>query len=121
MSQEIYEDTHEFSDWDLERHSRCFVHLANSLTWRAITGQDPPTVPFTSAEYTRAGLPWFEYYADGEMALPAGGILKTIRSVMQIAKAKGDVPLPENQSVSPDNVVKLRAGLRPNEVREGAF
>ena len=121
MSQEIYEDTQEFNDWDLERHGRCFVHLANSLAWRAITGQDPPTVPFTSAEYTRAGLPWFEYYADGEKALQAGGILQTIRSVMQIGKAKGDVPLPENQSVSPDNIVKLRAGLRPNEVREGAF
>ena len=121
MSQEIYEDTQEFNDWDLERHGRCFVHLANSLTWRAITGQDPPTVPFTSAEYTRAGLPWFEYYADGEKALQAGGVLEKIRSVKQIGKAKGDVPLPENQSVSPDNIVKLRAGLRPNEVREGAF
>ncbi|MGH7470949.1 MAG: hypothetical protein ACRENP_23625 [Longimicrobiales bacterium] len=121
MSQEVYEDTQEFNDWDLRHRGRCFVHLANSLTWRAITGEDPPTVPFTSAEYTNAGLPWFEYYADGQKALAGGGILNTIRSVTQIGQAKGDVPLPENQSVSPDNIVKLRADLAHAEVREGAF
>ena len=34
---------------------------------------------------------------------------------------KGDVPLPENESVSPENVVHLRAGLAPGQVREGVF
>ncbi|MGH7470136.1 MAG: hypothetical protein ACRENP_19495 [Longimicrobiales bacterium] len=121
MAQEVYHDTQEFNDWDLEHRGRCFVHLANSLTWRAITGEDPPTVPFTSAEYANTGLPWFEYYADGEEALPGGHLLNTIRSVTQIGQQKGDVPLPENQSVAPEPVVKLRAGVQQNEVREGAL
>jgi hypothetical protein len=34
MRQEIFEDPHDFSDWDLSLSSRCFVHLCNSLVWR---------------------------------------------------------------------------------------
>ena len=34
---------------------------------------------------------------------------------------KGDVPLAENEPVSPENVVKLRAGLKKDQVREGSF
>ena len=48
MRQEIYDDPHAFADWDFSYRSRCFVNLANSLTWRAITGANPPTVPPTS-------------------------------------------------------------------------
>ena len=44
-------------DWDIDQKSRCFVHIANSLVRRAITGEAPPTVPFTAKEYTRHGLP----------------------------------------------------------------
>ena len=38
-----------------------------------------------------------------------------------IGKLKGDVPLPDNVSVHPTNVVKLRVGLAKNQVREEAF
>ncbi len=61
MRQEIYEDPFKLSDWDMDQKSRCFVHLANSLVWRAITGNAPPTVPFTAKEYNDHGLPWFDY------------------------------------------------------------
>jgi hypothetical protein len=97
------------------------VHLANALVWRAITGDTPPTVPPTAAEYTRAGLPWFDYYDADRHALEGGALLRKVKSVAEIGTAKGDVPLPENESVTPGNVVKLRAGLRDNEVREGVF
>jgi hypothetical protein len=121
MRQEIYDDTHDFDDWDMQHRGRCFVHLANSLVWRAITGDDPPTTPPTSAEYTRAGLPWFEYYAVDRNALAGSGRLKGVSSVSSLAVRKGDVPLPENESVEPARIVKLRAGLAPDEVREGRF
>ena len=42
MRQEIYKDPFKLSDWDMDQKSRCFVHLANSLVWRAITGDAPP-------------------------------------------------------------------------------
>ena len=46
MRQEIYEDPFSIHDWDTEHGSRCFVHLVNSATWKAITGQArPPILP----------------------------------------------------------------------------
>jgi hypothetical protein len=44
MRQEIYDDPFELEDWDTKHRGRCFVHLANSMVWRAITGDEPPTV-----------------------------------------------------------------------------
>jgi hypothetical protein len=121
MRQEVYDDPHPLRDWDTTHRARCFVHLANAMVWRAVTGEAPPTVPPTAAEYTRAGLPWFEYYDADRVALEGGQGLRGVKSVTEIGKAKGDVPLPENESVEPVNVVKLRAGLRKEEVREGVF
>jgi hypothetical protein len=118
MKQDIYQDRFDLADWDLSRSSRCFVHLANSLVWRAITGENPPTTPPTAAEYTRAGLPWFDYYDESLVPIEGGGPLAWLKSVARLGKEKGDVPLPENQPVSPEKVVKYRRGDR---VREGAF
>ncbi len=120
MRQEIYTDEFDIDDWDLEHSNRCFVHIANSLVWSDITGRMPPTTPPTAREYTEAGLPWFDYYADGE-AVDGSGLLDGLKSVFRMGKEKGDVPLPENQSVTVQNVVKLRRGLKKEEVREGRF
>ncbi len=121
MRQEIYDDPYRFDEWDTRHASRCFVHLSNALVWRAITGQSPPTTPPTARQYTRAGLPWFEYYAADLEGLGGSGILSKLKSVASLGKEKGDVPLPENEPVSPSNVVHLRSGLRPEQVREGSF
>lgn len=121
MTQEIYDDEHAYSDWDLGHGSRCFVHLTNSLVWRAITGGDPPTTPPTAEEYTRAGLPWFDYYAADRRSLEGGTALKELESVVGLGARRGQVPLPENVPVEPERVVRLRAGLRREQVREGRF
>jgi hypothetical protein len=55
MKQDIYDDPYNFSDWD-STSNRCFVHLANSLVWRQVTGQEPPKIPATAKEYARAGF-----------------------------------------------------------------
>jgi hypothetical protein len=120
MRQEIYDDPHRFAHWDKTRRSRCFVHMANSLVWRSITAENPPTTPPTAAEYTHAGLPWFEYYSE-RPAVSGSERLKGLRSVAQLGRAKGDVPLPENESADPAIVDRLRAGLSAEEVREGRF
>jgi len=121
MRQEIYDDPHAPSDWETGASSRCFVHIANSQVWRAVTGEEPPTVPPTAHEYSRAGLPWFEYYGERAGAVESSAVLRKLKSVLQMGREKGDVPLPENESVDPARVVALRAGLRPGQVREGAF
>jgi hypothetical protein len=121
MKQEIYHDHMAMEDWDLRASSRCFVHIANSLVWRSVTGSEPPTVPPTAEEYTRAGLPWFDYYAEGRKAVEGSGILAGIKSVFSLGKEKGDVPLPENTPMEVANVIALHEKPSPGVVREGAF
>jgi len=122
MRQEIYDDPFDFDDWDRDRSSRCFVHLANALVWRAITGDDPPTVPPTAKEYERAGLPWFEAYGDGKPLGALDKLKKQLKSIAQVAADKQQQPLPENEPVDvEDKVITLRRGLKRGQVREGRF
>jgi hypothetical protein len=90
------------------------------MLWRQITSEEPPTVPPTAEEYTRAGLPWFEWYGE-RPALQGTEKLGHVKSVHQLGKEKGQLPLPENVSVDPKEIVHLRKGLKRDEVREGAF
>lgn len=121
MRQEIFEDHHPLSHWDRDHGSRCFVHIANSLAWRAITNQDPPTTPLTSKEYARHGMPWFDYYGGDEKALGGSSVLKGLKSVFQMGREKGEYPLPENDPVTPGTVVQLGPKITPDQVREGSF
>lgn len=121
MHQEIYDDPFRLSDWDLENTSRCFVHITNSMVWRAITGANPPQTPPTSKEYTSAGLPWFDYLNDNATAVDGATILRKMKSIVQLGKEKRDVPLPENKPVTPESVVKLRRKLGKDQVIEGVF
>jgi len=118
MKQEIYKDRYRESDWDLSQNSRCFVHITNSMVWHSITGNNPPTTPPTAEEYTRAGLPWFEWYDDSNQALRGEGLLAGMKSVATMGKEKKEVPLPENEAVTPENIITLRKGLKPGQVRE---
>jgi len=117
MKQEIYEDPFDFEDWDLRSRSRCFIHLTNSLAWRAITDREPPQPPPTAAEYDRHGLPWFDYYSETP-AVGGGAALKNLKSVVELAKDRGENPLPENESTAAARVIELRRSLTPEQVRE---
>ena len=119
MKQEIFEDRFGVDAWDVGARSRCFVHLVNTLMWQAITDAKPPSPPVTAGYYARFKLPWFDYYAEGQTALDGGAALKQLRSVLEIARGRGDVPLPENEDVTPDRVVRL--GPPPRAVRDGGF
>ncbi len=121
MKQEIYTDPFGLDDWDLTQKSRCFVHIANSLVWREITDRQPPTTPPTAKEYAQARLPWFDYYDDRAEALAGAKPLAGLKSVAELGREKGDVPLPENESVTPETVIKLRRKLAKDEVRDGRF
>ena len=121
MRQQIYKDPYRLKDWQQDQGSRCFVHIANSLTWRAITGQNPPTTPFTAEEYTRRGFPWFDYYNAEADALAGADPLAALKSVAAMGKERGELPLPENSSVDPAHIIQIRKGLKEDQVREGEF
>jgi hypothetical protein len=118
MKQDICEDVYGFADWDRSNTSRCFVHIANSMVWRQITGVNPPTTPPTSEEYTRAGLPWFLWYDDKTTPVAGSSALAGMKSVATLGKEKKDIPLPDNHPVNPSIVVALRKGLKKEQVRE---
>lgn len=121
MKQEIYDDPYGLDVWETDTRSRCFVHIANSLAWRSITSTDPPTVPLTAKEYKKYDLPWFEYYSDGSKSLGGSKVLKGLKSIMQKAKEKNDNPLPENDSVEPQQINKIHGKRKKDQVREGHF
>jgi hypothetical protein len=118
MRQEIYDDPCSIHDWDTEHRSRCFIHLVNSLTWKAITSENPPTKPPTAKDYTKAGYPWFDYYDAEQRAVNGSSTLAALKTVLQMGQEKRQSPLSENESVSVTNLVNLRAGLKSDQVRE---
>ena len=83
IHQEIYEDEFGVDVWDRDAASRCFVHIANSITYERITGQPPPSTPITEQEYHRQGIPWFMHYAENGKALGGGqfDLLTDVRHV----------------------------------------
>ena len=117
MKQEIYEDEFQVYDWDMNHSSRCFVHIANSMVWRQITGSNPPTVPPTAEEYNRRGLPWYDYYSDAK-AIDGSLTLACMQSVAEVGKEKGATPLPENQGVLPLFVVDIHDKRNKDQVTE---
>lgn len=117
MRQKIYEDDYGIDAWDLENGYRCFVHLANSELYQAITGHRPPQKPITARDYTKARLPWFDYYGDGK-TLPGAEILSGLVSVAAKIIQKGKTPMSDNKPVWPKHVKMLG---KSHTVKDGDF
>jgi hypothetical protein len=105
--------------WETKVSSRCFVHLLNSLQYQAVTGAPPPDEPPSAKHYTDAGMPWFQYYAADQKALPGSAKLAGLDGVAAKKIKKGEDALTGNDPVFPLNVKALGDGGRT--VREGRF
>ena len=81
MEQEIYPDEYGAGVWDTERAGRVFVHIANSVDWREITGEEPPPTPVSARSYTEHGFPWFSLYDEGRDDLAPAKALKGVKSI----------------------------------------
>ncbi|MFE7760843.1 GyrI-like domain-containing protein [Streptomyces sp. NPDC057438] len=81
MRQEVYRDTWPRGSWAGSPAGRVFVHLVTPPEWRRITGEAPPPSPVDRAAYTRAGLPWFEYYDEDGHDLDPADALGTVKPV----------------------------------------
>ncbi|QOV40539.1 hypothetical protein IM697_20310 [Streptomyces ferrugineus] len=104
MRQEVYEDDRPLSDWADRPGGRVFVHLVTPPEWRRITGEAPPPSPVDRAAYTRAGLPWFDYYdQDAEDLAPTD----TLEAVQPVGDWIGDDHEPW-QAPAPGQVTPLK-------------
>ena len=81
MRQEVYRDDRSPADWSEEPSGRVFVHLVTPPEWRRITGEEAPPSPVDRAAYTRAGLPWYDYYDENAADLAPAGPLTGVRPV----------------------------------------
>ena len=81
MRQEVYRDDRPASDWADTPAGRVFVHLVTPPEWRRITGKPAPPSPVDRAQYTAAGLPWFDYYDQDAEDFPPTDPLSTVRPV----------------------------------------
>ena len=88
----FYPDPHGYDTWDDERSARVFVHLVNSMTYREITGNEPPATPVTARSYTDAGLPWFDLYDEARGGVSRSDVLDGVKSVKEIDREKGFAP-----------------------------
>ncbi|MEV7520236.1 hypothetical protein [Streptomyces sp. NPDC091371] len=81
MHQEVYRDERPLSDWSEEPAARVFVHLVTPPEWRRITGEAAPPSPVDRAAYTKAGLPWFDYYDESATDLAPADTLSQVKPV----------------------------------------
>lgn len=117
MHQEIFKDPHGMDVWQRSQRSRCFVHLANSMAWEAITEEKPPSTPVTAELYTRHNYPWFDYYDDSLEVLGGTEKLAGLKSVMEMGFQKGLNILPENTSTNVERVHVIKG--KEGQVRVG--
>ncbi|MFI6491632.1 hypothetical protein [Streptomyces sp. NPDC050564] len=104
MRQEIYRDDRPLRAWAKEPAGRVFVHLVTPPEWRRITGEAAPPSPVDRAAYTRAGLPWFDYYDQDATDLAP---TDTLGSVQPVGDWLGDDHEPWQQP-SPHQVKPLK-------------
>jgi hypothetical protein len=99
MRQDIYEDEYGIDVWDQNAGSRCFVHLMNSVAYLQATKHLPPQEPPSAANYTKAGLPWFDYFDAERKALAGAAKLAGLDSVAATSIKKGEGPVSGNDPI----------------------
>ncbi len=98
LRQRVMADPHGIDAWET-RGARCYAHILNAEQSLKALGKPPAGKAPSAAEYAKAGLPWFEHYAFGEI-LPGSEKLGKLQSVASLGIAKGEEPLPENEPAS---------------------
>lgn len=89
MQQEIFPDEYGLDVWDTRRAGRVFVHLADSMAWREITGEEPPPTPISARTYSDHGFPWYSLYDEGRGDVSASTRLKKVKSVGEMDGSNG--------------------------------
>lgn len=118
IKQIIYPDPFTPDDWDLEASERVFVTMINARDWFDLTGEAPREHPPTAKEYSKAGLPWFEYYGLDQSALPGSKILAGVKSVATLVQEETGDTLLDSEDVETGKPIALGAKRnRPRVVR----
>ena len=99
MRQKIYPDPYGVDVWSQEEAISLHVHIANSMTYREITGHEPPPTPISAKLYARHNLPWFDLYDEQNGDVPGSDKLKRVKSVKEMDEDKGFGPQQDDSPV----------------------
>lgn len=99
MRQIIHPDPFELEDWDFSAADRVFLTLVHAKDWKKVTGEAAPNQPPTAEEYSKAGLPWFEYYGKDQSALSGSSRLASVKSVAKLFKKITGTTLPNSENI----------------------
>lgn len=89
IKQQIQKDTYGVDSWNTKRKRSLTIHLVNSLTYKAITGLEPPSSPITVAAYEKAKIPWYSHYDETVPVVKPPSIFKRILGISAIEKKRG--------------------------------
>jgi hypothetical protein len=101
IKQKIYPDEHELLVWDDNIIGRVFIHLCDSMLWKAITDKPMPPTPVNAQAYTSAGYPWFSMWDEGMKNIAPSDILAGVKSFQQLVRVSPD----EEEQVFSDEVL----------------
>lgn len=99
MRQEIYPDRFKIGDWDVDATDRVFVTLVHARDWKSVTGEAAPNEPPTAKEYSKAGLPWFEYYGIDQSVLSGSAALAGVKSVAKMFEKLTGATMPNSSDI----------------------
>ena len=120
MLQEIYEDEYGLDAWDLESRERCFVMLANAEQWMSITGEEPPLSAISAEQYSKAGLPWFDYFDGDRKAIEGAKALGKVKSIKPLSGERRENVWPQEPS-DLDYPVKKVTKTKAAHVSDGSW
>jgi hypothetical protein len=89
MKQKIYPDPHGIDTWGRRNFGQVYVHIVNTMTYREITGIEPPPTPITAKMYTEYGFPWFDLYDEEKGDLEPSDVLAGVKSIKDKDQEKG--------------------------------
>jgi len=89
IDQKIYDAEIPPEDFNQNRATRVWIHVANSLAWREITGEEAPATPVTQEEYKRHNMPWFKLYDEGRDDIGATEEAGRLKSMQELQAEKG--------------------------------
>jgi hypothetical protein len=104
IGQKVYPDPYGLAVWDTEGEASASVAIVNSEQYLALTGEEPPPSPVSARTYADAGLPWFALFDEAEPALEGVERLRSVRSLDEVARARGRRDQPPDESLDTEDL-----------------
>jgi len=81
--QRLYADTYGIDSWQQAPAADLLVYVVNSEAYAELTGRPTPATPVSAADYSKAGLPWFELYDEHRSPLATERWLHRLKTLAE--------------------------------------